>query len=132
MSSMVRASVPTSAAPPVGMEAEKSPCPRRVAAAVSARTGPATSSPRMMPASTASAASSSAVTRSFLTRGRVEVSTALVGSSASMSAMASPLAANTGTTAAYTSCESIRWTAERPSASAAEYRSVKAFTGALV
>ena len=63
MSSIVRASVPTSAAPPGGIEVEKSPCPRRTAAAVSACTGPATSCPRMMPASTAINASSSAVTR---------------------------------------------------------------------
>ena len=68
MSSMVRASVPTSAAPPGGIEAEKSPLPRRVAAAVSARTGPATSSPSTTPANTASAASSSAVTSSLLSR----------------------------------------------------------------
>src|SRR2546421_9740834 len=53
MVSMVRARAPTSAAPPGGIEAEKSPAPRRVAAAVSARTGPATSSPRIRPANTA-------------------------------------------------------------------------------
>jgi hypothetical protein len=42
--------------------------------------------------------------------------------------MASPLEANTGTAAAYASCESMRCTAECASASAAAYSGVKAFT----
>ena len=100
MSSMVRASAPTSAAPPAGIEAEKSPAPRRMAAAVSARTGRAMSSLSTTPANTASAARMRAVSSSLCTRCRVGVSTAVVGSRAAMSAMASPLEANTGTLAA--------------------------------
>ena len=49
-----------------------------------------------------------------------------------MSAIASPLEANTGTAHAYTSCESMRCTAECPSASAAEYSGVNALSGPLV
>ena len=49
-----------------------------------------------------------------------------------MSAIASPLEANTGTAQAYTSCASMRCTAECPSASAAAYSGVNVVTGPLV
>ena len=102
------------------MDVEKSPWPSRKAASVRAFTGPATSSLRITPANTASAARISAVTSSLRIRRPADVSIAVVGRCASMSAIASPVEANTGTLDAYTPCASMRCTAERPSASAAE------------
>ena len=97
MSSMVRASCPISAAPPVGIEVEKSPWPEAHGGVGQRRTGPATRSPSSTPAITASAASTSAVTQQLAHQVSASARRSpLVGSRASMSAMASPLEANTG------------------------------------
>ena len=99
MSSMVRASCPDlRRRRRLGIEVEKSPAPRRMAASVSARTGRAMSSLEHHAGEHAPAA---ARMRAVSSRraGQVTasaVSTAVVGSRVSMSAMASPLEANTG------------------------------------
>src|SRR5262249_14453643 len=99
---------------------------------VSAFTGPAISSLRMTPANTANTARISAVTNRLCVRWLEDVSIAVVGRSASISATASPVAAKTGTQDAYTTCALILCTAYRPSASGAEERGVNAFTGSVV
>ncbi len=133
MSSMVRASAPTSAAPPAGIEAEKSPAPRRVAAAVSARTGPATRSPRITAGEHRERGQDQRRHQQLVQqvpRGRVDRARRQQRLDERDRLAAGGEYRHRGTRTR--PAVSMRCTAECPSASAAAYSGVKAFTGASV
>ncbi len=108
MSSMVRASWPISAGPAVGMDVAKSPWPSRLAASVSASVGLVTRQPSNTPATNASTANTTAVRISRHTSELTALSVSVAGAVVWISAMHSPLDANTGKLEAYRPSESIR------------------------